>query len=338
MSGAAVGSARTQGAAGARLLRIGTRGSQLALWQARRVAQLITRQPNAPAVELVEIRTEGDARTDVPLWQLGGRAFFTREIDRALLAGEVDLAVHSLKDLATGLDAGLAIAAVLERADCRDAFVSRIAARLEDLPHGARVGTSSLRRRAFLARARPDLTLLELRGNVPTRIERLAEGRYDAIVLAAAGLARLGLEAHIRSLLPIGAFPPAVSQGAIAVVTREGEDEVARWLAALDHAPTRLATTAERALLRRVEGGCQVPLGALATLEGPRLSLEACVCAQDGSAAIRAADAAEVPAEAGAALQAARELGERVGAELLARGAAQLIARQRASAPQPAAP
>ncbi|HTV52477.1 MAG TPA: hydroxymethylbilane synthase [Steroidobacteraceae bacterium] len=312
-------------------LRLGTRGSQLALWQAEHVAALIREQQGAPPVELVRIRTEGDERTDVPLWQVGGRAFFTREIDRALLAGEIDLAVHSLKDLSTTLESGLELSAVLERADSRDALLSSVAGRLEELPPGARVGTSSLRRRAFLARARPDLTLLELRGNVPTRIERLAQGHYDAIVLAAAGLVRLGLVGHIRAYLPVQQFPPAVSQGAIGVVSRSGRGEVSRWLTALNHPATRLATCAERALLKRVEGGCQVPLGALGTLEADGLHLSACLCALDGSSAINVAGESVLPPGAVAAEQSARALGERLGAELLARGAAGIIAQLRAA-------
>jgi hydroxymethylbilane synthase len=310
-------------------LRIGTRASELALWQASLVADLIRRQAGAPAVELIHIRTEGDARADVPLWQADGRAFFTREIDRAVLASEVDIAVHSLKDLPTALDAGLALAAVLEREDPRDALLSRSAQSLEDLPSGARVGTSSLRRRAFLARARRDLAALDLRGNVPTRVERLAEGRYDAIILAAAGLERLGLERHITAYLPPEQFTPAVSQGAIGVVSRAGDPRSARWLRALDHFATRVATLAERSLLRRVEGGCQVPLGALGRIEQDRLSLHACVCALDGSSSITASGDFPLAGEAPAALQRAVELGERVGEELLARGAMQIIERQR---------
>ena len=262
----------------ARTLRIGTRASALALWQANRVADLIRAQPGAPAVELVHIKTEGDLRTDVPLWAAEGRAFFTREIDRAQLAGEVDIAVHSLKDLSTLMAQGLELAAVLEREDPRDALLTRQGATLRHLPTGARVGTSSLRRRAFLLRARPDLTLLELRGNVPTRIERLAQGKYDAIVLATAGLKRLNLSAHIAAHIEPAVMPPAVSQGAIGVCARVGDESALRWLRALDHAATRSAVTAERALLRRIEGGCQVPLGALATLDGTRLTLRASVC------------------------------------------------------------
>ncbi len=305
----------------ARPLRIGTRASALALWQANRVADLIRAQPGAPPVELVHIKTEGDLRTDVPLWAVGGRAFFTREIDRVQLAGEVDIAVHSLKDLSTLIADGLELAAVLEREDPRDALLTRQGEMLRDLPTGARVGTSSLRRRAFLLRARPDLTLLELRGNVPTRIERLGEGRYDAIVLATAGLKRLGLAAHIAARLQPSDMPPAVSQGAIGVCARTGDEAALRWLRALDHAATRVAVSAERALLRRIEGGCQVPLGALATLEGERLQLYAAVCALDGSVSLEAQD--QAPAAEAVAL------GVRVAEQLLARGAGDLIAQQR---------
>ncbi|KAB2957624.1 MAG: hydroxymethylbilane synthase, partial [Thermoanaerobaculia bacterium] len=202
-----------------RSLRIGTRGSELALWQSRRVEELVSRLPGAPPVELVIIRTEGDRITDVPLSRVAGKAFFTKEIEQALAAGEVDLAVHSLKDLATALPYGLEVAAVLEREDPRDALLAPGPVTLDTLPAGARVGTSSLRRRAMLARARRDLELVELRGNVPTRIERMLEGRYDAIVLAAAGVARLGLTAHVVERLATERFLPAVSQGAMAIQT-----------------------------------------------------------------------------------------------------------------------
>jgi hydroxymethylbilane synthase len=309
-----------------RPLRIGTRASALALWQANRVADLIRAQPGAPEVQLVHIRTEGDVRTDVPLSSIGGRAFFTREIDRAQLDGAVDIAVHSLKDLSTQIAQGLELAAVLEREDPRDALVSRQGATLEDLPPGARVGTSSLRRRAFLLRARPDLELLELRGNVPTRIERLEQGKYDAIVLATAGLKRLELAAHIAAFIEPRVMPPAVSQGAIGVCARSGDAAACQWLRALDHAATRLAVTAERALLRRLEGGCQVPLGALATVQQQQLHLEASVCALDGAASLDDQDQAPLGANP---LASAAALGVRLAAQLLARGAAEIIARQR---------
>ncbi|HEY4449072.1 MAG TPA: hydroxymethylbilane synthase [Steroidobacteraceae bacterium] len=308
---------------GARTVRIGTRASALALWQAREVAARIAAQPAAPAVELVHIRTSGDQQVDVPLWQVGGRAFFTREIDRALLAAEVDVAVHSLKDLPTQLDEGLVLAALLPRADPRDALVSRSGAVLAQLPAGARIGTSSLRRRAFLARVRPDAVPLELRGNVPTRIERLQRGEFDAIVLAAAGLARLDLAQHVTEFLSPESFPPAVSQGVIGVCARSGDIETQRLLVALDDREARLAATAERALLRRLEGGCQVPLGALATVQGGDLSLMACICALDGTRQLSArgrAPAGDAAAEA---------LGVRIAEELLAHGAADLMAKER---------
>jgi hydroxymethylbilane synthase len=272
----------------ARTLRIGTRASALALWQANRVSALIAAQPGAPKVELVHIRTEGDMRTDVPLWAVDGRAFFTKEIDRALLANEIDIAVHSLKDVSTLMEEGIALAAVMEREDPRDALISRNGASLADLPPRARVGTSSLRRRAFLARIRPDVVQMELRGNVPTRIEKLEKGDYDAIILATAGLKRLGLDRHISAHLPTLDFPSAVSQGAIGVCARSSDAEALRWLQALDHGATRLAATAERALLRKIEGGCQVPLGALATLDGNSLHLYAAVCSLDGKQFISA--------------------------------------------------
>ena len=312
-------------------LRIGTRASALALWQANRVADLIRAQPGAPAVELVHIKTEGDLRTDIPLWAAGGRAFFTKEIDRAQLAGDVDIAVHSLKDLSTLIADGLELAAVLEREDPRDALLTRHGASLKDLPKNARVGTSSLRRRAFLLRARPDLTLLELRGNVPTRIERLEQGKYDAIVLATAGLKRLDLAAHIAAYIEPQVMPPAVSQGAIGVCARAGDEAALRWLRPLDHAATRLAVTAERALLRRIEGGCQVPLGALADVAGSTLHLSAGVCALDGT---RSIDCLEQAPLGTTPLADAAALGLRVAEQLLARGAATVIAEQRRPASQ----
>jgi hydroxymethylbilane synthase len=312
-------------------LRIGTRASALALWQANRVADLIRAQPGAPAVELVHIRTEGDQRTDVPLWAIGGRGFFTREIDRAQLDGEVDVAVHSLKDLSTVLAEGLELTAVLEREDPRDALLTLNGATLAQLSHGARVGTSSLRRRAFLMRARPDLSLQELRGNVPTRIERLEQGKYDAIVLATAGLKRLNLASHMAVPIAPGVMPPAVSQGAIGVCARVGDEFVSRWLRTLDHLPTRIVVSAERALLRRIEGGCQVPLGALARLDAGYLNLDASVCALDGTLGIDRQDQMQLGPEP---LESAAALGVRVADQLLAGGAASIITQQRTPAGQ----
>ena len=307
-----------------RPLRIGTRASALALWQAHHVEALLNAQPGAAPVELVHIKTAGDLQGEVPLWQAEGRAFFTKEIDRALLEGTVDLAVHSLKDLSTQIEPGLTLAATLQRADARDAFLSHDGRTLAQLPAGARIGTSSLRRRAFLARMRPDLEHVELRGNVPTRVERLRRGDYDAIILAAAGVARLNLTQHVSQLLAPEDFPPAVSQGIIGLCARAGDMATLRWLVPLDDREARLAATAERALLRRIEGGCQVPLGALATVTDRLLRLEATVCALDGSESVSARGAAPASVEEAAAL------GQRVADELLARGAAALITRARA--------
>lgn len=306
-----------------RALRIGTRGSALALWQARHVAAAIAAQTGAPAVELVTLTTAGDAQLDVPLWSVDGRAFFTKEIDRALLDRRVDLAVHSLKDLSTLIEPGLALAAVLEREDPRDVLISAAADSIDALPRGARVGTSSLRRRAFIARRRPDLVTVEMRGNVPTRIERLRRGACEAILLAAAGVRRLGLDEEITGYLPTAQFLPAVSQGAIGICIREDDELTRRWIAPLDHHRSRLATTAERALLRDLEGGCQVPLGALAETEGERMTLRASVCALDGSREILARDAAD------ATLPGAIALGQRVAAQLRAQGAEALMAQER---------
>lgn len=268
------------------VLRIGTRGSALARWQADMVAASISDLPGAPPVEQVIIRTEGDIITDVPLSQVAGKAFFTKEIESSLNSAEVDLAVHSLKDLATEMPAGLVVGAVMRREDSRDVLISHDGLGFDDLPASARVGTSSLRRRALLARWRPDIDLVDLRGNVPTRIEKLKQGEFDAIVLAAAGVIRLGLESEIAEFLPIERVLPAVSQGAVAVQIRAEDEAVRQWVVRLDHADTHAATDAERALLHRLEGGCQVPVGALATITGDELSLIAVVCSLNGDQAV----------------------------------------------------
>lgn len=312
-------------------LRIGTRASALALWQARHVETLLRAQPGAPPVELVHIRTSGDAQREVPLWQTEGRAFFTREIDAALSQGTIDVAVHSLKDLPTALAAGLALGATLAREDPRDALLTRAGVSLRQLPARARIGTSSLRRRAFIARIRPDAIPVELRGNVPTRIERLKRGDYDAIILAAAGVTRLGLREHVTEYLSPEEFPPAVSQGVIGVCARADDESTLGLLRALDDPGARLAVSAERALLARLEGGCQVPLGALAERRGEALELQAAVCALDGSRELRARGSASAAGGAALTIAAAAALGERIAEELLGAGAAELIARERAA-------
>ncbi len=302
-------------------LTIGTRGSELALWQARHVAARIAALPGAPRVEVATIRTEGDKITDVPLSKVAGKAFFTKEIEEELAAGRVDVAVHSLKDLATELPPGLVVGAVLERADPRDVLIAAGPSTLETLPRGARVGTSSLRRRAMLARARPDVELVELRGNVPTRIQRMLEGRYDAIILAAAGVERLGLAEHVRERLPFERFLPAVAQGAMAIQVRAEDARTRRWVEPLDDEPTRHATVAERALLSRLEGGCQIPVGAHGEVRDGRLVLRAEVCSLDGRET--------VSGERSGAAEEAERLGGELADELLGRGAGEILARIR---------
>lgn len=302
-------------------IRIGTRGSALARWQAEHVAKLLRGTPGSPETEIVLIKTEGDRIQDVPLSQVDGKAFFTKEIEEALLNGTVDLAVHSLKDLATEMPPGLELGAVLEREDPRDALIAPEPTTLDELPQGARIGTSSLRRRALLARWRPDLRLEELRGNVPTRIRKLDGGHYEAIVLAAAGVKRLGLENRISSFLPFQRFLPAVSQGAIGVQIRDGDAEVARWVGALEHPPTRVATDAERAFLRTVEGGCHAPVGSFGSLSGDVLTLRGIVCSLNGSRSVEGE--VEGPASR------AHGLGVDLAVDLLARGGAEILSEIR---------
>jgi hydroxymethylbilane synthase len=314
-------------------LRIGTRASALARWQAEHVAAALKALPGAPEPELVLIKTEGDRIQDVPLSQVEGKAFFTKEIEEALLNDTVDLAVHSLKDLATEMPEGLHLGAVLEREDPRDALIASGPISLEELPAGARVGTSSLRRRALLARWRSDLELVELRGNVPTRIQKLDDGGYDAIVLAAAGVKRLGMEDRISSFLPFDRFLPAVSQGAIGLQIRSedqrgdqrgaqrgdqrGAQRLARWVEKLEHPATRMATTAERALLRTLEGGCHVPVGGFAELEGETLGLWGVICSLDGLTSVEGSTEGPVEFAEGLGVSLAEDLMARGGSAIL---------------------
>lgn len=306
-----------------RPLRIGTRASALALWQANHVAARIRSQPGAPDVELVHIQTEGDKIQDVALSRLPGKAFFTKELEQAMLDERVDLAVHSLKDVETVVPDGLVMGAVLEREDPRDVLIARDGLRLDALPEGAVIGTSSLRRRAFLLRWRSDLEIADLRGNVPTRIGKLDDGRYDAIVLAAAGVKRLEMSDRITDYLPAEILLPAVSQGAIGVQLRADDERVARWIRPLDHAATGAATSAERALLRELEGGCQVPLGAHATVDGGAVTLTAVVCSLDGARSVEGRRSGPV-AEA-------ESLGRGLAMELVEAGAEAIMAGIRAA-------
>lgn len=313
-------------AARLRAVRIGTRGSRLALWQADHVSSLLSAAVPECDVERVVISTKGDRILDTALSKIGDKGLFTQELEGALREGHIDLAVHSLKDLPTDMPQGLGLGAVLEREDPRDAFVSPSGETLADLPHGARVGTSSLRRRAQLLAGRPDLRILDLRGNVPTRIDKVERGDYDAAVLARAGLVRLGLGAKITHALEPEEMLSAVGQGAVAIQVRSGDQRVARLVAHLEHAPTRLATTAERALLARLEGGCQIPIGALATFVGTELTLRGLVASIDGEKLVRASATMPVTERAEAA-----QLGKRVAEKLLQEGATAILAQVRAA-------
>ncbi len=254
-------------------IHIGTRGSKLALWQANWVKSRLEALHPSLTVELTIIKTKGDKILDVPLAKVGGKGLFVKEIEEALLEGRIDLAVHSMKDMPAEIPDGLCIGAVPERETPVDALISREGQALEELPRGARVGTSSLRRSSQLLRARPDLEIIPLRGNLDTRLRKLDEGRMDAIVLAGAGIRRLGLEERITQLLAPEIMLPAVGQGALCVETRAADAQIAPLVAPLEDQTTRLAVTAERAFLHRLEGGCQVPIAGHATLANNQLAI-----------------------------------------------------------------
>jgi hydroxymethylbilane synthase len=298
-------------------LRIGTRGSRLALWQATYVAERLRPLAGPRAVELVEIQTAGDQVRDVPLAQIGGEGVFTKEIQRALLAGDVDVAVHSLKDLPTVPVAGLVLAAVPPRGPTGDVFVSLRYVHFAALPVRAVVATSSLRRRAQALHHRPDLRLVDIRGNVETRLRKLAELDLDALILAQAGLERLGHEHAIREVLDPEWMLPAVGQGALGLECRDNDPATLDLVRQLDDPPTRQAVLAERAFLRTLGGGCQVPIGAAATVTGESLALRGAVLRPDGQERIAGA--------VRGSWTAAQTLGQELARELLARGAAELF-------------
>ncbi len=294
-------------------LRIGSRGSQLALWQANHISALLRERGHE--VELEIIKTTGDKITDVALAQVGTKGMFTKEIEEALAEGRVDLAVHSLKDLPTELPPGFELVAITTRVNPRDVFLSVKYDSIQALPKGARVGTSSLRRQAQLKVARPDLVVHALRGNVDTRVRKLEQGDYDAIILAAAGLTRLGKTQLVKEVLSEEFICPAAGQGALGIEIREGDAEMRKRLAFLDDAAARATTTCERAVLNKLGGGCQVPIGAFAkSIEGG-LQLTAIVAKPDGSTILRETQNGEDPIA----------LGEKVGEALLQRGAKKIL-------------
>ncbi len=305
-------------------LRIGTRGSALALWQANHIRERLAKEFSV-AAEIVIIKTSGDQFTQSAVSQLGMKGVFIKELEDALLDRRVDLAVHSMKDVPTEIPDGLTFPAITKREDQRDCLVSRDGATLSSLAAGAKVGTGSLRRQAQLRHHRPDLDLRELRGNVDTRLRKLEEGMYDAIVLAKAGLDRLGAAGKITEVLEPGVMLSAVGQGALGIESRSAEAsgadgadrEFSAWLSALDDSATRAGVTAERALLSELEGGCQVPLGAWGRVEKGELVLDACVLSMDGVEYLRDR-ATGSPTEA-------EMVGRRLGRKLLESGADHIL-------------
>lgn len=298
-------------------LVLGTRASKLALQQSEWFqAQVQAIAPDV-TVTLTRIQTSGDKIVDVPLAKIGGKGLFVKEIEEALLSGEIDFAVHSMKDVPTQLPDGLEILCVPPREDSRDALISRTGCRFQELPVGARVGSSSLRRQSQFLHARPDLRIEMLRGNLDTRLKKLKEGQFDAIILAAAGLRRLGWTEEITEYLDPQLCLPAIGQGALGIEGRSDDQFVRSILNRLTHPPTQVAVTAERALLHRLEGGCQVPIAAYATLTNGQLHLEGLVASVDGKTVIR--DAVQ-----GARAE-AQVLGTRLAERLLARGADKIL-------------
>jgi len=299
-------------------LRIATRQSPLALWQANFVkAELEKYHPNL-TVELVTMVTKGDVILDTPLAKIGGKGLFVKELELALLEERADIAVHSMKDVPMSFPEGLGLAVICEREDPRDAFVSNRYASLAELPEGAIVGTSSLRRQCQLMAAYPHLTVKSLRGNVGTRLSKLDNGEYDAIILASAGLIRLGMPERIKSFISVEDSLPAAGQGAVGIETRVNDTRVLNYLAKLNHNPTACCVMAERAMNTRLQGGCQVPIGGFATLNGEELELNALVGSLDGSTIIRASGKAHQ--------RDAEQLGIRIAEQLLAQGADKILA------------
>jgi hydroxymethylbilane synthase len=301
----------------AQAVRIATRKSPLAMWQAEHVAAALRAAHPGLEVEILGMSTQGDKILDTPLAKIGGKGLFVKELEERMLSDDADIAVHSMKDVPVELPEGLHLSVILEREDPRDAFVSNHHASLVALPEGARVGTSSLRRQCQLADRRPDLEIIPLRGNVNTRLRKLDDGEYDAIILASAGLLRLGFAERIRSFISTDDSLPAIGQGAIGIECRADDKRTNELLAPLHHADTADRVFAERAMNKRLEGGCQVPIGGHATLDGDTLQLRGLVGTVDGSEIVRA-EISGPRAEAG-------RLGTALGEELLEHGAAQIL-------------
>ena len=309
-------------------LKIGSRGSDLALWQTNFVKKKLEDAYPALSFEVKIITTTGDQMLDTALSKIGDKGLFTRQIENALLNGEIDLAVHSLKDLQTAQPVGLTIGAVLERETPNDVLLSSRYNSIDELPKGARVATGSLRRKSQRLHDRPDLSITEIRGNVPTRIRKLDESELDGMILAYAGVHRLGLDSRIRQVIPFGIMLPAVGQGAMAVEVRADDTKVREIASVLDDTETRNCVTAERAFLRRLEGGCQVPIGAMARVEGDRIYLEGVVGSLDGDKNLReriTGDTADADA-----------LGTGLAEQMLEKGAAEILEEGRRTVENPA--
>lgn len=287
------------------------------MWQAEHVADALRRAHPGLEVEILGMSTQGDKILDTPLAKIGGKGLFVKELEQRMLEGDADIAVHSMKDVPVELPEGLHLAVILEREDPRDAFVSDHHASLIALPEGARVGTSSLRRQCQLADYRADLQIIPLRGNVNTRLRKLDDGEYDAIILAAAGLLRLGFAERIRNFIPTEDSLPAIGQGAIGIECRSADARVNALLQSLHHAPTAACVLAERAMNQRLEGGCQVPIGGHAMLDGGELYLRGLVGTPDGSEIVRA--------EIRGPEANAEQLGHTLAGELLEHGAARIL-------------
>ncbi len=303
---------------------IGSRGSDLALWQANFVRSSLERQFPQLTFSIKIIKTTGDEQLEVALSKIGDKGLFTRQIENQLLVGEIDLAVHSLKDLQTTQPDGLVIGAVCERELPNDVFVSKNSTTIGDLEQGAKVATGSLRRKSQLLSHRPDLNVSEIRGNVPTRIKKFNESDLDGMILAFAGLNRLGYDSAVSQVIPFDIMLPAVGQGAVAVEIRTDDNEVAALAATLDHHLTRTCVTAERSFLRRLEGGCQVPIGAIAIVAGENISLEGMVGSLDGAIVFRDS----ITGHAGDA----DELGIKLAELLISKGADELLREDRRQA------
>nr|WP_235357445.1 hydroxymethylbilane synthase [Arsukibacterium sp. MJ3] len=299
------------------IVRIATRKSALALWQAEFVKAELLRHHPALQVELVPMSTQGDKILDTPLAKIGGKGLFVKELETAMLDGRADIAVHSMKDVPVAFPDGLVLQTICQREDPRDAFVSNQFQSLAQLPLGAVVGTSSLRRQCQLKALRPDLTIRDLRGNVNTRLAKLDNGEFAAIILAAAGLIRLGFATRIASFIEPEQSLPANGQGAVGIECRSDDTAVQQLLAPLEHYATRLCVLAERAMNRRLQGGCQVPIGAFATLNGNQLQLRGLVGSLDGSQIIRAQHSGSADT--------AEQLGLMVAEQLLAQGAGAIL-------------